>query len=423
MENIIDTAFKFLWSGKKDKIKRKTIIADYCNGGLKMLDLKTFIIAQRAMWVKRLSKTKQASWKAFPEYVLNAIIGMDSFKTQLDTKTNNNNITPFYWTILKSWNLLQNHDYNNLEVHDIRRQWLWMNKNIKIDKKEIKWKSWIEKDVKIIHDILDKKGNFYTIKELEQKYNIKCDMLKYSSLKDAIPKLWRNKLKTEEVEQNVILSNESPSIEINEHQVNIGKITNKMIYWELIEKIRITPIIKDKWIKEFNIPEDYWENIFEAAKIIRDTKIRTFQYKLIFNLTPCNLYLFKIGKSNTHTCHHCDAVDHIVHYFYGCNETNSFWIALQTWWNKMENENIIITKEMALLGTNLGEIENEKLNACLQLARWHIYIEKLNGKSPFLYKYLCLLKYKIKIEKIICQNNNQTKFYKKLWQDIEIYID
>jgi hypothetical protein len=298
-----------------------------------------------------------------------------------------------------------------------------MNTNIKINKQEIKWKLWIEKDVKIIHDILDKTGNFYTTRELEQKYNIKCDMLRYSSLKVAIPNSWRNKLKTEEVEQIEISSNESPSIEINEHQVRTEKITNKMIYWELIEKIRITPIIKEKWLKEFNIPEDYWENIFEVAKIIRDTKIRTFQYKLIFNLTPCNLYLFRIGKSNTPTCHHCDEVDNIVHYFHNCNETNAFWIALQNWWNKMENENLTITKEMALLGTNLGVIENEKLGACLQLARWHIYIEKLNGRSPFLYKYLCLVKYKIKIEKLICQNNNQNKFYKKLWQDIEIYID
>jgi hypothetical protein len=99
MDNIIDIAYKFLWSGKKDKIKRRTIIANYRNGGLKMLDLKTFIIAQRTMWVKRLAKPKQASWKAYPEYILQTIAGLDSFKTHTDTTTNTNNITPFYWTI------------------------------------------------------------------------------------------------------------------------------------------------------------------------------------------------------------------------------------------------------------------------------------------------------------------------------------
>jgi hypothetical protein len=103
---IIDIAYKFLWSGKNDKIKRGTIIANYCNGGLKMLDLKTFIIAQRAMWVKRLLKPGTASWKAYPEYVFKNLINMDSFKITINTKNNWLTLDPFYWTIIKSWNLL-----------------------------------------------------------------------------------------------------------------------------------------------------------------------------------------------------------------------------------------------------------------------------------------------------------------------------
>ena len=171
MENIIDIAYKFLWSGKKDKIKRMTVIANYENGGLKMLDLKAFIIAQRIMWVKRLQKPKAASWKAYPEYILKTIIGMDTFKTQLDTEKNKNNISPFYWTIIKSWNILNNININLVDENGIRRQWLWMNKYIKINKQEIKWNYWINKGINIIHDIVDDHGNFLSIAELEQLYN------------------------------------------------------------------------------------------------------------------------------------------------------------------------------------------------------------------------------------------------------------
>jgi hypothetical protein len=176
-----------------DKIKRKTIIANYENGGLKMLDLKSFIIAQRVIWVKRLTKTKAASWKAFPEYILNTLIGMDTFKTHINTATNNNNITPFYWTIIKSWNILKEIDKEKIDPKNIRRQWLWMNKYIKINKKEIKWNQWINKGIKIIHDIVDNQGNFLTVAKLEEKYDFRCDFLKYNSLKDAIPKIWREK--------------------------------------------------------------------------------------------------------------------------------------------------------------------------------------------------------------------------------------
>jgi hypothetical protein len=199
--------------------------------------------------------------------------------------------------------------------------------------------------------------------------------------------------------------------------------TNKLIYWELIKKIQITPIIKDKWKLEFGLTEDNWENIFNVAKVIRDTKIRTFQYKLIFRLTPCNLYLFKIGKIDSHTCHYCNLVDNLGHHFYDCQETKNFWNALQNWWNSMEGEQITLNKEQAIIGTDQGIILEDKLGACLQLARWHIYCEKLNIKSPSLYKYLCMLKYKIKIEKSICLGNNQTALFEKRWQEIEGHLD
>ena len=34
--------YQFLWNGKGDKIKRKIMINDYCDGGLKMIDLFSF---------------------------------------------------------------------------------------------------------------------------------------------------------------------------------------------------------------------------------------------------------------------------------------------------------------------------------------------------------------------------------------------
>ena len=34
--------YAFLWNGKGDKVKRKIMINDYTNGGLKMLDVASF---------------------------------------------------------------------------------------------------------------------------------------------------------------------------------------------------------------------------------------------------------------------------------------------------------------------------------------------------------------------------------------------
>ena len=69
---------------------------------------------------------------------------------------------------------------------DIRRECLWLNKNIKIGNKEITWNAWHNKGINLIHDIANENGTFLSKANLEQKYNVKCDFLKYSALKDAI---------------------------------------------------------------------------------------------------------------------------------------------------------------------------------------------------------------------------------------------
>ena len=56
--------FDFLWDAKPDKINRKTIIQDYENSGLKMINLNIFIISIKAGWVKRITNNDNVGdWK------------------------------------------------------------------------------------------------------------------------------------------------------------------------------------------------------------------------------------------------------------------------------------------------------------------------------------------------------------------------
>ena len=45
--------YKFIWSGKPDKIKRNILIGPVCKGGLKMVDIREQNTAIKASWVKR----------------------------------------------------------------------------------------------------------------------------------------------------------------------------------------------------------------------------------------------------------------------------------------------------------------------------------------------------------------------------------
>ena len=50
--------YEFLWDKKPDKIKRKTIIQSFENGGLKMIDIFKFLKSLISSWIKRLLDTK-----------------------------------------------------------------------------------------------------------------------------------------------------------------------------------------------------------------------------------------------------------------------------------------------------------------------------------------------------------------------------
>jgi hypothetical protein len=270
---------------------------------------------------------------------------------------------------------------------------------------------------------LDNKGNFISIPRIEELFDFKCDFMKYNSLKDAIPKEWREKLKTITVARNDISIEDDPHLNFSTHSLSIKYISNREVYWKLIKQIQIPHVTKIKWESELNIDPEKWENIFYNSFKIRDTKIRSFQYKILLNLVPCNLYLYRIGKTNSDKCNSCNILDDQIHYFYECEEVQLFWKSFCNWWNNMMNDRLVIDKTIAIIGKIERNKKKDQLNALLQLARWYIYTEKLNYQNPFLYKFLCHLKYKIIIEKIIYLRNNNMSGFNKMWEEVEEYIN
>ena len=66
LKEINDLLFKFLWAGKRDKIKRSEMFADYGDGGQKMLDIMAFNNSLKIAWiVKYISDDCKSKLKTF----------------------------------------------------------------------------------------------------------------------------------------------------------------------------------------------------------------------------------------------------------------------------------------------------------------------------------------------------------------------
>ena len=66
VNKVNNLCYNFLWDGQGDKIKRDTMISDYEQGGLKMVDIKIFSKALKSTWIKKyLDQNNHAKWKLF----------------------------------------------------------------------------------------------------------------------------------------------------------------------------------------------------------------------------------------------------------------------------------------------------------------------------------------------------------------------
>ena len=83
--------YNFLWNDKGDKIKRKVMINDYSEGGLKMIDIASFNGSLKATGIKRyLNKENCGSWKSFFDLELEKYGGEVILTGNLDIKDSRN---------------------------------------------------------------------------------------------------------------------------------------------------------------------------------------------------------------------------------------------------------------------------------------------------------------------------------------------
>jgi hypothetical protein len=256
------------------------------------------------------------------------MLGLDTFKCNMSCSEKPREFPGFYWQILKSWNEIKTitNSEKNKSPFEIRRETLWFNKNIKLNGKEMYWNSLHKKGINIIHDIVKENGQFLSKTELDQKYNITCDFLKFNVLKDAIPNEWRTILKTMRVPAEAISFLEPIYLKVNGTLKPLQLIKNKDFYWTLVKHCKQKLIVLDKLQQEIGTDNANKGQIFIINKAVRDTRIKTFQYKILYNLIPCNLYLKRINKSDTYYCNYCNnnSIDDLNHYLYDCDLIKPF---------------------------------------------------------------------------------------------------
>ena len=213
-----------MWDGKPDKIKRTNIIKDYKDGGLKMIDIKTFINSLKASWIKRIyDENNNGMWKNIYKNKLKKY-GQKMFFESNITKYDILKIFPekgFFQDILLAWQEIK----GNKEKNNISQEIIWNNSNLKSNGNTFYNQKWVNRGISLIEQLYDfRNKRFFNFNEFKDLYQIEeNNFLLYTAIIHSIPTKWKNKLKTEQVNadrEKSLLQNVLKATQVNKYTYN-----------------------------------------------------------------------------------------------------------------------------------------------------------------------------------------------------------
>ena len=166
----------------------------------------------------------------------------------------------------------------------VEEQVIWLNSNIRINKKPSLYVNWYKKGITRIKDIIHADGTFLSTKQIEKKYGFKPLFTELYGLTSVIPTTWKCWLKDTQVGQPLVNWAE---------MIISSKTIIGWIYKELNEN---EYLLQDTWNRWQKVSLDCSFDTFKKAvnniyKITNYTKLRSFQYQLLMKSTVMNIQL------------------------------------------------------------------------------------------------------------------------------------
>jgi hypothetical protein len=411
----------FIWSNKKTKIAQNILKQDIMKGGLKLCHFGTKVKSLILSWTKRLTSPSKARWKILPKTFYNCK-DLNTYFNANHKLLTKKNIPMLYIKIHENYmKYLKKQAVSRNEILD---EALWLNENIKVNHKYMYISQWEQNNINKIRDLVDDFGNMLTHDQLKIKYNITTNFLVTLQIQNSIPTHWKNQIKS--FQNTLPKKNNDINIIVNNKKLTLNMTTSKEIYWHIINLEDFQPTYIKKWNETYshlnNALNEEWNNIFNLPfKTCRETKLQSFQYRLIHRIIPCNKWLFNLKILDSNMCSFCNKeIDTIQHFFLLCENINLFWKTFNNWWYRLTKVNFTTISNTNRLQQNIlfgfinPEYNTTVLNYCILQAKYYIYINKLNKYNNIcILDFLIHLKSKLNQEKYICETSNHMEKFEK----------
>ena len=183
-----------------------------------------------------------------------------------------------------------------------------------------------------------------------------------------------------------------------------------------------TFVLNNKWERDIaGITEREWMNYFSVIKLIKEVKLKDFQYKVTNKILVTKSFLYRINKIDNDRCEYCHQhPETIRHLFIECERVKHFWTLLKEWLRLNSNISLDLEEKNILFAY---QDKNQLRNFILVLAKYYIYANKFSGKQLNLDVFKAKLRKKFQGERYTAHiRNNMGQFMRKWSQLYHILI-
>ena len=392
---------------KRIKLKKTIVCKSYEDGGLKMVDIYSFLSSLKISWLRRL--TESNSLKPLWCHLYPSLHDLHNFGSDFIQHCSKNIENPFWIDVLKHLKkLFQTNSDQVLDVSAIHNEPLYYNINIKRDKKTVFIKEWKENGILKINDLLDENGVFVNFNYFKESYNIpQTNYMLYYGIISAV-KTYLNKIK-----QNDCICH----YKLNTEVWSCIKAGNKSVKSMFLND-KIVPTSIAKWNSQFEI--NNWNNVFtDSFKTTSDPQLQWFQTRLLHRILPTNKYLAICKITESSLCTFCgNAVESINHLFWNCNFVHIFWNDLLTLLHEkcIHCERLSFNEQLILFGSSEKMYTDKPLCFIILFAKIFIYKCKLNNIKPHIRQFIQQLGQRLSIEHTLAFRHNRDKTFAQNWQ-------
>ena len=396
--------FEFLWTGPA-KIKHKVVVKQYCEGGLNMINLKAFVNSMKLTWLRRVILS-DSPWQSIVDNKINFQELFSLGRSYIDSLSKNVK-NKFWIDVLRAFSELLSLQ-KNITQEFVLSSSIFHNPEIKVGGKPLWIKTWYQKGLLYVNDLLAENGNFYSQTDIERKYNIKTNFVQFQGMIQAV-KLYarRNDVEnfTKKLEYPIIPN----TIALFTKSKKGGKI-----FYIILNKNEEKPTSQSKWENIYNIEDDTWNTIYcSPFRLNIGTKLQWFQTKINHRILPTRKFLHTIKYIQNPNCHFCNQEETISHMLWSCQETQSL-IRDFSRWLRIKNINLTFTEELFIF--NIGNTYSTADLHIFIIMKNYIFISKRQNQPLSMTALKNRINYFFKLGQYTATKNNDLYNFEHKWQ-------